>query len=76
MGIGIKLQLLTAQRPSEVREMPISELGFYDDQREWNIAKERTKIRRDHIVPISDFAAELIDSILARGKQELHVHQR
>jgi integrase len=76
-GNFMKLLFLTAQRPSEVREMPLSELASYHDRQEWHLGKERTKPRREHVIPISDFAAELVDGLLKRrNKNYLFVKRR
>ncbi|MBN7776720.1 tyrosine-type recombinase/integrase [Nitratireductor aquimarinus] len=47
-----RLLLLTGQRKSEVNEIVESELDF--EKRVWTIGADRTKNRREHVVPLAD----------------------
>lgn len=47
-----RLLLLTGQRKSEVTEMTDDELDL--DKRLWTIGADRTKNRREHVIPLSD----------------------
>src|SRR5690606_17373070 len=51
--------LVTGQRRDEVGEMPHAELI---DEATWSIPGARTKNKRDHIVPLSKLAQELIEA--------------
>src|SRR5262249_17535901 len=59
----IKLCLLTAQRVGEVSGLPKAELKLAD--RIWIIPGTRTKNGHEHVVPLSDFALEIIREALA-----------
>lgn len=49
---AIKLSMLTFVRPSELRMAEWKEFNF--EKRQWIIPAERMKMRREHIVPLSD----------------------
>lgn len=53
--------LLTAQRRSEVAEMPCAELSA--DKRTWSLPPERAKNKRAHIVPLSPPVRTLIEKV-------------
>ncbi len=55
---ALLFQILTMTRPGEVRGAKQYEFDL--EARTWTIPAERTKMRRDHIVPLSDQALELI----------------
>src|SRR5690606_30023842 len=55
-----RLLLLTGQRKSEVSEMTEAELDL--DKRLWTIAADRTKNRREHVVPLSDAAISILET--------------
>jgi integrase len=57
-----KLLLTTAQRPGEVAGASIAEFDL--DQRIWTLPTERTKKARPHLVPLSPFAAAIIQQAL------------
>lgn len=65
--LGLKLLMLTGVRPSELREAPWSEFDL--EAAIWNIPAARMKKRRDHLVPLSRQALELL-----KGLQELNGH--
>jgi integrase len=58
-----QLLLLTGQRPGEIQKLKRSDLDLQN--RELSIPLWRTKSRRGHIVPISDFAAEIFQKVCA-----------
>lgn len=60
-GDCYRLLLLTGQRRSEVAEMRWSELDF--DNREWNLPAERTKSGRNHTLPLTDSALEILEAL-------------
>ena len=57
---AILFQILTMVRPGEVRGAKQQEFDL--EARSWTIPAERTKMRRDHIVPLSDQALELVET--------------
>jgi integrase len=59
----IKFLLLTACRRNEVADMHVDELN--GDV--WTIAKDRYKTKRDHVVPLSAAARQLIGTPRGRG---------
>jgi integrase len=66
-GVGaraLEFTILTAARTDEVREAPWDELGDLDE-RTWAIPAERMKADREHRVPLSDRALEIIDELRA-----------
>ncbi len=60
-GPLVQLLLLTGQRRNEVAQMQWKELDL--DAREWVIPAARTKNRKPHLVPLSDPAQDIIDSL-------------
>ncbi len=56
--IGLRLLMLTAVRPSELREAPWAEFDL--DQAVWVIPAARMKKRREHVVPLSKQAVEAL----------------
>jgi integrase len=59
--VMFKLSLLTGQRPSEVREMPLSELDLKAGW--WTIPGVRTKNHKTHRVPLTDEVRALLESM-------------
>jgi integrase len=57
----LEFTILTAVRMSDSRNAPRSEIDF--DGRMWNIPAKRMKAGRDHRVPLSDRAIEIIKSM-------------
>ncbi len=55
---AIKLSMLTFVRPGELRQAMWDEIDF--DKKVWVIPAERMKSRREHIVPLSDQAIEIL----------------
>ncbi|WP_026481064.1 site-specific integrase [Ahrensia sp. 13_GOM-1096m] len=62
VAYAIQLAMVTLQRRSEVTGMKLSEIDR--DQRIWVLPSARTKNKRDHVVPLSVLAIELIDKAL------------
>jgi integrase len=60
-GAVMKLLLLTGQRRSEVAEMLWSEIDL--DCSQWAIPKERSKSKREHIVPLSAPALSVLNGL-------------
>ena len=60
-GTMMQLLLLTAQRRSEVAGMTWSEIDR--GRRQWVIPEERTKLRREHIVPLSAHTMDVLNAI-------------
>lgn len=59
MACGVQLCLVTLQRGGEVAGMTAGELNVRE--RLWTLPASRTKSRREHVVPLSCLALELID---------------
>ncbi len=59
--LGIRLLMITFVRPSELREAPWKEFDF--DKKLWSIPAARMKKRRDHVVPLSKQALELLKEL-------------
>jgi len=59
---ALEFAILTAARSGEVRGAVWSEFDL--TKREWIIPKERMKANREHKVPLSDRAVEIIESML------------
>jgi len=55
---ALLFQILTMARPGEARGLRKCEINL--DERSWTIPAKRMKMRRDHVVPLSDQAVELI----------------
>lgn len=58
---AIRLLLLTAVRPGELRQAPWAEFDL--DAATWTIPKERMKARRPHVVPLPRQAVEIMRQI-------------
>ena len=55
---ALLFQILTMTRPGEVRGAKQSEFNI--KQKTWSIPADRTKMRRDHIIPLSNQALDLV----------------
>ncbi len=55
---AVWFSLYTFQRPGEIRQAEWSEIDW--DKKEWHIAAHKMKMRRDHIVPLSDQAIKIL----------------
>jgi integrase len=60
-GRLVQVLILTACRRDEARDAPWSEVDL--DGRQWLIPGQRTKNSRDHLVPLSDPAAAVLESL-------------
>lgn len=55
---ALKFQILTMTRPGEVRGAKKQEIDL--EKRTWTIPPERMKMRREHIIPLSDQAMSIV----------------
>jgi len=60
---ALKLAPMLFQRPGELRSMEWVEIDW--DKAEWNIPARKMKMKRDHLVPLSTQALELLRGIQA-----------
>lgn len=60
---ALKLAPMVFQRPGELRSMEWVEIDF--DRAEWNIPGSKMKMKRDHLVPLSTQAVELLRAMYA-----------
>ena len=60
---ALKLAPMLFQRPGELRSMEWAEIDW--DKAEWNIPASKMKMKRDHLVPLSTQALELLRGIQA-----------
>ncbi|QXV73607.1 integrase protein [Rhizobium phage RHph_X2_30] len=58
---ALQLLALTVVRPGELSAMEWTEVDF--GKRNWTIPKERTKMRREHVVPLSDQAIAILNEV-------------
>jgi integrase len=66
---ALRLTPYVMLRPGELRQAEWSEIDF--DKKQWKIPAEKIKMRRDHIIPLSKQAIEILEgikSITGRGK--------
>jgi len=59
--IGLKLLILFATRPGELRYARWDEFDY--KKRVWHIPAERMKMRKEHHVPLSDAAIDLLEEL-------------
>lgn len=70
--LALRLLALTAVRPGEVRGAVWSEFTLDDLDPVWVIPAERMKMKREHVVPLSRQAVEVMDTLrLLTGKGKL-----
>ncbi|MGQ5288057.1 integrase domain-containing protein [Pectobacterium actinidiae] len=67
----LEWQLLTLIRPAEASATAWAEIDI--EKRTWNIPAERMKAKRDHIVPLSNQALELLDIMRPISGNREHV---
>jgi integrase len=65
---ALRLQLLTATRPSDATGAEWSEIGF--ENRVWTIPAARMKMGREHRVPLSNAAMEVLERRRAAAAQD------
>lgn len=63
VSLAIKLQIMTLQRPGEVRGARWEE--FDEEKANWNIPAIRMKMQREHVVPLPKQALDLLKKIRA-----------
>ena len=56
---ALKFQILTMTRPGEVRGAKKQEIDL--EKRTWTIPAERMKMRREHVIPLSDQALVIVE---------------
>jgi integrase len=61
--LAVRLSLLTALRPGEIRHGEWSEIDW--EAREWSIPGKKMKAGRDHVIPLSDQALEVLHDLEA-----------
>ena len=68
--LAIKFLIITFVRSGELR------LGEWSEIKgnEWHIPKEKMKMNRPHIVPLSDWALELLEELKSYSKNNLIIH--
>lgn len=59
--LAMKFQILTMTRPGEVRGATLHE--FNCEERTWTLPPERMKMRRTHVIPLSNQALEIVDGL-------------
>lgn len=67
----LEWQLLTLIRPAEASATAWAEIDI--ENREWRIPAERMKAKRDHIVPLSDQALEILEIMRPISDRREHV---
>lgn len=67
----LEWQLLTLIRPAEASATAWAEIDL--ENREWRIPAERMKAKRDHIVPLSDQALEILEIMHPISGRREHV---
>jgi integrase len=65
----VQLLILTGQRRNEVAEMRRQEFDL--TARRWTLPKERSKNEREHTVPLSDSAVEILETLPRIGGSDL-----
>lgn len=68
----LRLQLLTGLRVNEVCEASRGEIDF--DRKLWVVPEFRTKGAREHVLPLSDLAIEILRGVTAR--EDAHAERR
>ncbi len=58
---ALQLLVLTFVRPGELRTAEWSEINF--DKKEWRIPAAKMKMKEEHIVPLSDQAIDILNSV-------------
>jgi integrase len=64
---GLELVILTAAREAEVRLMCWSEVDL--ESKTWTVPAERMKAGREHAVPLSDRAVEILSNLPRAGER-------
>src|SRR5262249_3908786 len=69
-AICLEFTILTAARTTEAREARWSEIDF--DQQTWTIPGERMKNEKEHVVPLSARALQILRDLYARRDEGCH----
>jgi integrase len=67
----LEWQLLTLIRPAEASATAWAEIDI--ENREWRIPAERMKAKRDHVVPLSEQALEILEIMRPISGRRVHV---
>ena len=65
--IALRLVLVTAQRPGEVRQIERTEVRLDSEAPLWTIPEHKAKNRRRHLVPLSPLALRLLQQAFEKG---------
>lgn len=65
--LALKLVLVTAQRPGEIRRCRVDALRLEGPEPFWLLREEETKARRRHLVPLSSLAVDLFSKAIELG---------
>jgi integrase len=78
VGLALRLALLTGTRAGEVAGMTRSELHKLDDLKaaHWILPRERSKNKREHLVPLSNLSRETIAEALSLATDDQHLFAR
>ena len=68
---ALKLSALLFQRPGEIRHMEWKEINWQEDL--WEIPAEKMKMKRDHIVPLSSQAKDILSGLQAHTIRSIYV---
>lgn len=68
--LAILLTILTWTRTNEMRFAAVEEFEFDGDVALWRIPKERMKMRRPHLIPLSDYAVGIARRLIAMAGGE------
>jgi integrase len=68
-GAIVRLLILTGQRRDEIGSMRWSEIDL--EERTLTLPSERTKNKSKHVVPLSDLAVDIIESVGVRAGRDL-----
>ncbi len=75
--LALKLKLLTLLRTSELRAGTWDEIDW--SKREWHIPAERMKMKRPHVVPLTNQALAILDQLRKMNGNRKHIfpnHQK
>ncbi|BET97872.1 tyrosine-type recombinase/integrase [Xenorhabdus taiwanensis] len=71
--MGMRLQIITGVRPGELRKAEWSEVDF--NKAQWEIPAAKMKMRRPHIVPLSNQAIDILEQLKPITGQGKYVFQ-
>ena len=58
---ALQLDILTFTRPGEIRLLEWVDINF--EKKEWRIPEEKTKMKREHVVPLSNQAITVLEKV-------------